>query len=215
MLGGRYADDRVQAYFANVPDRQDMSMHVSFGVDRDMSAEPHALCYFLEEPVTLLGKERDRINVEVYSFDPSMAPEGKTAVKVLLDARYSRWKELYAGQDERYNAAKQEIAQQVLALLEQRFPGISEQVEVVDIATPVTIERYTGNWHGTQAWIDENGGMLEMLRGKTKTLPGLDNFFMAGQWAGGIGLSTAAIQGRKAIQTICKHDDRRFQTSVP
>ena len=36
-----------------------MNMHVSFGVDRDMSIEPHALCLFLKEPVTLLGKERD------------------------------------------------------------------------------------------------------------------------------------------------------------
>jgi phytoene dehydrogenase-like protein len=215
MLGGRYADDRVQAYFANVPDRQDMSMHVSFGVNRDMSAEPHALCYLLEEPVSLLAKERDRINVEVYSFDPGMAPEGKAAVKVLLDARYSHWKELYTGDRERYDATKQEIARQVLALLEQRFPGIAGQVEVVDVATPVTIERYTGNWHGTQAWIDESSGMLEMLRGKTKTLPGLDNLYMAGQWAGGIGLSTAAIQGRKAIQTICKRDRRQFLTGTP
>jgi len=214
MLGGRYADARTQAYFDNVPDRQDMNMHVSFGVNRDMSAEPHALCYFLKDPVTLLGKERDRIDVEVYSFDPNMAPAGKTAVKVLLDASYSHWKVLHNGEQATYDAAKQQVANQVLALLEQRFPGITDQVEVTDVATPVTIERYTGNWHGTQAWMDENGGLIEFLRGKTKTLPGLDNFYMAGQWAGGIGLSTAAIQGRKAIQTICKRDGQRFVTNT-
>jgi hypothetical protein len=83
------------------------------------------------------------------------------------------------------------------------------------VATPLTIERYTGNWHGTQAWMDEGGGVLDMLRGRTKTLPGLEGFYMAGQWAGGIGISTAAIQGRKAIQTICKRDGRSFVTSVP
>ena len=54
-----------------------------------------------------------------------------------------------------------------------------------------------------------------MILGGTKTLPGLEHFYMAGQWAGGIGLSTAAIQGRKAIQTICKRDGQRFVTSVP
>jgi phytoene dehydrogenase-like protein len=215
MLGGRYVDARTQTYYANVPDRQDMNMHVSFGVDRDMSTEPHALCLFLQDPVTLLGKERDRISVEIYSFDPTMAPDGKASVKVLLDASYSHWKELHQGERERYNAAKQQIAQQVLGLLEQRFPGIAEQVEVMDVATPVTIERYTGNWHGTQAWVDEGGGLLEFLRGKTKTLPGLESFFLAGQWAGGIGISSAAIQGRKAIQTICKRDGQRFVTSSP
>jgi hypothetical protein len=79
----------------------------------------------------------------------------------------------------------------------------------------VTIERYTGNWHGTQAWVDEGGGLLEFLRGKTKPLPGLEGFHMAGQWAGGIGISTAAIQGRKAIQTICKRDKQRSMTDMP
>jgi len=215
MLGGRYLDDRTKVYYHNVPDRQDMNMHVSFGVNRDMSTEPHALCLFLEEPVTLLGKERDRISVEIYTFDPTMAPEGKASVKVLLDARYSYWKELYDGEREHYDAAKQQVAQQVLALLERRFPGITRQVEVTDVATPVTIERYTGNWHGTQAWVDEGGGLLEFLRGKTKTLPGLEGFYMAGQWAGGIGISTAAVQGRKAIQTICKRHGQRFVTDIP
>ena len=52
---------------------------------------------------------------------------------------------------ERYDAAKQQVAQQVLDLLEQRFPGIS----------------------------------------------------------------TAAIQGRKAVQTICRRDGRRFVTTIP
>ena len=190
-------------------------MHVSFGVDRDMSDEPHALCLFLRQPVTLLGKERDRISVEVYSFDPTLAPEGRSSLKVLLDARYSHWKELHAEGREGYEAAKQEVARQVLALLEQRFPGISGQVEVTDVATPLTIERFTGNWHGMQAWIDENAGMLDMLWGKTKSVPGLEGFYLAGQWAGGIGLSTAAIQGRKAIQTICKRDRRRFVANTP
>ena len=53
-----------------------------------------------------------------------------------------------------------------------------------------------------------------MFGRKTKTLPGLEGFFMAGQWAGGIGISTAAIQGRKAIQTICRRDGQRFTTNT-
>jgi phytoene dehydrogenase-like protein len=213
MLEGRYTNEKIDAYYAAPPDRQDMNLHVSLGVARDMSDEPHALTFFLREPVTLLGKERDRISVENYCFDPSMAPPGKTALKVLLDARYSHWKELVQDR-ERYNAAKQEIADQVIGLLEQRFAGIGEQVEVTDVATPLTIERYTGNWHGMQAWVDEGSGLIKMLRGQTKTLPGLEGFYMVGQWVGGIGLSTAAIQGRKAIQTICERDGRDFKTRV-
>jgi phytoene dehydrogenase-like protein len=49
-----------------------------------------------------------------------------------------------------------------------------------------------------------------------KTLPGLRNFYMAGQWveAGG-GVPTAAMSGRSAIQLICAHDGQPFVASAP
>ena len=109
----------------------------------------------------------------------------------------------------------------IVALLEDNVRMIYEYdawldyVEVVDVATPVTIERFTGNWRGMQAWMDLSAGPLEMFTGAGKTLPELDNFYMVGQWAGGIGLSTAAIGGRKLIRRICKGDRRPFVTSVP
>jgi len=54
--------------------------------------------------------------------------------------------------------------------------------------------------------------MGAMLRGFTRTLPGLANFHMAGQWAEAmIGISTAAISGRNAVRSICKRDGRRFR----
>jgi phytoene dehydrogenase-like protein len=214
MLDGKYVDDRIRAYYDRVPDRQDMNFHVSLGVARDMSGEPHALTYFFGEPVTILGKERDRLSVEIPHFDPSMAPPGKASVKVLLDASYSTWRELYADRA-RYNEEKQRVAEAVIKQLEARFPGLKEQVEVVDVATPVTIERFTGNWHGFQAWMDEEGSLFDMFTSAGKTLPGLDGFYMIGHWAGGIGLSTAAIGGRKLIRRLCKLDRRSLVTSVP
>jgi phytoene dehydrogenase-like protein len=214
MLDGRYVDDQIRAYYDQVPDRQDMNFHVSLGVARDMSGEPHALTFFLEKPVNILGKERDRLSVEIPHFDPSFAPPGKAAVKVLLDASYATWKELYADR-ERYDAEKQRVAEAVIEQLAVRFPGLKEQVEVVDVATPVTIERFTGNWHGLQAWMDPGAGPLDMFTGVGKTLPGLDAFFQIGHWAGGIGLSTGAIGGRKLVRRLCKQDRRPFVTSTP
>jgi phytoene dehydrogenase-like protein len=214
MLDEKYVDDGIRAYYDAVPERQDMNFHVSLGVARDMSAEPHALTFFLPEPVNILGKERDRLSVEIPHFDPSMAPPGKASVKVLLDANYPEWKALSADRA-RYEMEKARVAEAVVERLEERFPGLREQVEVIDIATPVTIERFTGNWHGFQAWMDASAGPLDMFTGAGKTLPGLDNLYMVGHWAGGIGLSTAAIGGRKLVQRICKGDRRPFVTTVP
>jgi phytoene dehydrogenase-like protein len=48
-----------------------------------------------------------------------------------------------------------------------------------------------------------------------KTLPGLESFYMAGQWVEpGGGLPPAAMSGRSVIHTICKQDKRPFMTTV-
>ena len=50
----------------------------------------------------------------------------------------------------------------------------------------------------------------------SKTLPGLADFYMAGQWIQpGGGLPTGVMTGRYVIQIICKKAKRKFVTSKP
>ena len=59
----------------------------------------------------------------------------------------------------------------------------------------------------TQAIVRKNG--------VSKTLPGLQNFYMVGQWAGGtIGLNTVCLMGRNLVRELCKKDGRKFKTST-
>ena len=69
-------------------------------------------------------------------------------------------------------------------MLEVRYPGMRAQIEVIDVATPITYERYAGNWRGASAgWALTTRKMSMMIgQGMLKTLPGLDGFFMIGQW---------------------------------
>ena len=101
--------------------------------------------------------------------------------------------------------------------LERRLPGISGQVEVVDVSTPMTVERYTGNWQGSQeGWLVTTDTIMMMGRGMDKTLPGLTNFYMAGQWVEpGGGVSAAALSGWRVIRMLCKKDRKKFNTSLP
>ncbi len=213
MLGGRYVSERIERYYRAFPDEQEMNMHVSFGVARDMTGEPSALVYFLDEPVMLLGRPYDRISFEVYNFDPTLTPAGKTVVKTLLKTSYSHWKA--ASEDrERYEAEKQAVAETVLGVLERRFLGITGQVEMSDVSTPLTVERFTGNFHGFQPWSEPGASPLAMFGGGIRTLPGLRNFYLAGQWAQLMfGISTVAVSGRKLIETLCRHDGQKFVTS--
>jgi phytoene dehydrogenase-like protein len=53
-------------------------------------------------------------------------------------------------------------------------------------------------------------------RGMDKTLPGLDDFYMIGQWVEpGGGLPTAAMSARRMMETICKQDGKPFEAQVP
>ncbi|MCA9993330.1 MAG: hypothetical protein KDE29_20230, partial [Anaerolineales bacterium] len=63
------------------------------------------------------------------------------------------------------------------------YPGIRGQIEVKDVATPLSYERFTGNWQGSSCgWLLTKETMGLMIQGLDKTLPGLANFYMAGQW---------------------------------
>ena len=205
MLEGRYTSEVIRAYYEHPPaDPQPFSIHVSLGVARDLSGEPPAVCRLLKEPFFAAGTEHHRLNLELYG-PPGFAPPGKGVIKAVLESTYEYWAELYRDR-ERYKDAKAQVVEALLPLLEERFPGLPGQVEAVDVATPVTTERFTANYHGLQAWGPPKGSMRVMFRGLSRTLPGLENFAMAGHWADAmIGISTAALSGRRAIRQFGGH----------
>jgi phytoene dehydrogenase-like protein len=216
MLGGRYVSDQVRGYYEELPIFQPI-VQVSLGVARDLSDEPHMVSYPLARPLTVAGEVQDRMGVKHYCYDPTLAPQGKSVVVVSFESDYDYWKGLYR-ERERYDAEKKQIAIAVIDRLEKRFPGFGDQVEAVDVATPVTTERYTGNWQGSiEGWLPttETPDMM-MGRGMSQTLPGLENFYMVGQWVEpGGGVPTAALSGRKVMRTLCRRDGRPFVTALP
>ncbi|MGE5549596.1 MAG: NAD(P)/FAD-dependent oxidoreductase, partial [Bacteroidota bacterium] len=155
------------------------------------------------------------LDLENYAFDPGFAPPGRTALKVMLETTYAYWRDLLDRGRAGYDAEKDRVAAAVIGALERRFPGIGQEVAVIDVATPLTTERFTGNWRGLQAYPSSWKDSL-LGGGLSKTLPGLRNFYMVGQWAGAtIGLTTVSVMGRKLVKEICKRDGKRFITSKP
>jgi phytoene dehydrogenase-like protein len=217
MLKGKYINDEIRGYYDELPIFQPI-IQVSLGVARDLSGEPHMVSYLLEEPVTIAGEVRERLGiVRHFCYDPTLAPPGKSVVVVMFESNYEYWENLYQ-ERERYDAEKKDIAIKVIDRLEKRFPGITEQIEAVDVATPTTYERYTGNWQGSmEGWLITTKTMsMSMRGGMDKTLPGLQNFYMVGQWVEpGGGLPPAAMSGRRVIQMICKRDKKPFEAPVP
>ena len=212
ILGSRYIDDTIRRMYDQwTPVRP--VVHVCLGVNRDMSADPARLTFELEKPITVAGEERRWLSVINHSFDPTMAPAGKAAVEVWYPCRYEYWQELEKDRP-RYDAEKEHIADLTISELDRRWPGFRAQVEVVDVPTPVTYVRYTGNWQASpDGWyITPDNMRTNPLR----ILPGLAGLHMAGQWTAPFtGTVMAALTGRQVIQLLCRQDRRRFTTSRP
>lgn len=55
---------------------------------------------------------------------------------------------------------------------------------------------------------------MMMIQGMQKTLPGLRNFYMAGQWVEpGGSVPICTLSGKNAIQLICAQEGKVFQAS--
>jgi len=212
MLGGKYINETIKNMYDH-PRLFEPLVHVALGVKRTFNEIPSSvggLRFPLNKPINIAGKEEKSLNVFIYNFDPTLARPGKTLLTVYYNTDYDYWRQLR--QDlPRYNSEKERIARDVIAGLELRFPGISEQVEMRSVATPVTWERYTGNWRGAY-----EGWMFGASDNVSKTLPGLDNFYMAGQWVNpGGGMPPAVMSGNHTIQFICHKDTKKFVTAKP
>ena len=192
-------------------------IQVSFGVKRVIHELDECLgeSFQLEHPLQLAGAEVGWMNVKSYGFDPSLAPEGCSVVTSILTADWDYWDRLREDRGA-YTAEKERIAAACAEAIDARYPGFKDAIEVTDVATPLTFERYSGNWKGSfMTW------MLSPAFEKTygyvrKTIPGLDNLYIASMWTvppGG--LPGAAIAGREVTQILCAKDGKRFVTTKP
>ena len=214
LLGGEFVDGDIRrTYDGHLPLHS--QVQVSLGVNQDLSQEPHWATYLLSEPLTLVGEERTEIGVKHYCFDPSLAPEGKSVLIALLTSRYEYWQRIYGHRW--YDTEQTQVSEIIIDYLESLYPGLRDRIEVVDEATPLSYARYTGNWQGSGCgWLLTKQTLPMMIRGVNKTLPGLNDFYMAGQWVEpGGSVPVVAMSGRNVIQLICHADRQSFVAETP
>jgi len=215
MLGGRYVDETINGYYETMKPFPPL-LYIGLGIADPLSEIPSTIggiTFPLSPAIEFDGKLRERLSFKAHSFDPALAPEGKSVIVLMLNSDYDRWVEL-SKDPSRYAAEKEAVCEAVLDALEQRIPGIRSKVEMRDIATPVTWNRYTGNWRGSyEGWLPSGENLMMQMK---KTLPGLDRFHMIGHWTSpGGGLPPAVSDGRHVVQVICKQDGKKFVATEP
>jgi phytoene dehydrogenase-like protein len=213
MLEGKYTNKKILHYYEDYKTFPSY-LQVSLGISRAFPDAPHTLAFPLEKPLVIdPDTSTGDIGVRVFNFDPTMSPEGKTVIICVLSTyNYKYWVDLRENNKKKYNDEKKRITDEIIEILEKKFGNIKSHVEVTDISTPATVIRYTNNWKGSlEGWLltPEVG-----LKSMKKMLPGLKDFYMAGQWVEpGGGLPPAIMSGRNITQIICKKDKKKFITS--
>jgi len=206
LLGGRYVDAAIEKAYKTL-ELFPSYIQVSLGVARDLRNQPAFVTRLLKTPLQVDPETAlKQVSFRIFHFDPTFAPAGKTAVTCLLPTRnFDYWARLRQNDAEKYREEKHRVAELVIDLLGQKLPGIRQTIEVVDVATPASIFRYTGNWKGSmEGWLLTPQTGFKSL---SKTLPGLHNFLMVGQWVTpGGGLPSGIFSARPALKTICRQD---------
>jgi phytoene dehydrogenase-like protein len=214
MLDGKYGDEKSREPYEKWKVFPSL-IYISLGINRrfdDMPKTVSGMTFRLKEPVMVGDTLREWLSVHIFNQDSTLAPEGKTVLNVMLKSDHSYWKSL--SEDRKaYEKKKEEVARTIIELLEQRFPGITPLVEVSDVATPLTFERYTGNWKGCfEGWLITPENSHTLMNPMSQTLPDLDKFYMCGQWVEpGGGLPTALMSAKRLMKKICKEDGVKFR----
>jgi len=204
MLEGKFLDSKIKKIYETYKPFPSYVM-VSLGVNADLRGEPGHIQLFLDKAIEIDPQtKQDSPSFRIFNFDPTFAPPGKTAV-VCFNATYNDeyWLSLREKDRVKYDAEKERIAREIIAVFEKRFPSAQGKIEVVDVATPATVSRYTGNWKGSmEGWLMTPATGFKQL---PAVLPGLRNFYMIGQWTSpGGGLPSGIMTARAVSKRICR-----------
>jgi phytoene dehydrogenase-like protein len=202
MLGAQYLDEKTKMRFTTMKPFPSYLM-VSLGIAREFSGEPGLLSLLLDEPIHIDdGTEIDNAAFRIFNYDPTFAPRGKTAIVSFIPTyNYEYWTRLRENSPSKYASEKQRIANKIIDVFDKRYPGSREKIEIIDVATPATVLRYTNNWHGSmEGWLITPKTGVKQL---PCTVPGIRNFYMVGQWISpGGGLPAGLITARTVINRI-------------
>ena len=202
MLDGKYIPEDIKNAFENWPLFKPL-VQVSFGIKKSIKEKQMMTNYLT--PTKIGATDTNSYSIVNYSYDPVMAPEGKTTMVIRFESPYEIWEHL---KDNAYEKEKEKIKEDAITLLEKAYPGIKDDIEVVDVATPLTDIEYTGVYRAAyEGFMPTKSNTNRIL---SPIIKGLDNFLLAGQWLfPGGGLPPSALSGKWAIEVFYKKEKHR------
>ena len=138
-------------------------------------------------------------------LDSALAPAGQHLMKVLVNVPYAYQGHWGEGSPEDYRRIKEEFSKKILQQLESKlFPGLRNRLLFCEAATPLTLERYTGNEMGAMYGLASTPQQMGNLRPSHQTP--IQGLFQVGHYTRpSHGIVGASLSGLFAARTILRH----------
>jgi len=143
------------------------------------------------------------------NIDPSLTKKNKFVASLIQLQPYSYWakhqKTYDARNKEEYNKEKDQQAGLLIKRAEKIIPNLSEHIEVIEIATPLTLKRFTSNTNGAcYGWANTVKQFLPFSPplGRVLKMP-VKNLYLSSAWTfPGEGQATAVACGCRVGKLI-------------
>lgn len=150
-----------------------------------------------------VSAECDNCLIEIVDhaqLDSSLAPQGKGTLLIMTFDSYKNWQGLT---DEEYRQKKKMLADKLIKRAEKLLPGLSNCIEIMEVATPRTMHRYTLSPEGAIYGFAHSVKQSGIFRlGQETRIRGL---FLAGAWTRpGAGVHACFISGLDAAELALK-----------
>jgi len=212
LLKNKYEDKKFAMCYEN-PTKYPVNsiVYVAFAVDSDLSNYPSGII-FDSKPLKVGTQNVNYCGFKTYCHEPSFAPKGKTTIISPINQYaedYVFWKEISKNK-EKYNVEKKRISDEIIEIIEEKYPELKGKIKCLDVTTPLTYERYCGAYKGAYMSFTITSKAKSMMHnGKIR---GLKKCYLAGQWLQPPGgLPIAVISGKFAIQRICNKEKIPFK----
>ncbi|MFX1452508.1 MAG: phytoene desaturase family protein [Promethearchaeota archaeon] len=147
--------------------------------------------------------------ITIYSnIDPTCCPEGKTVISSIYYTTMDPYKEFLNADgslSKEYKKEKERIKKQFIDGTSKALgiPNLEEYIEVVEIATPITLHKFTGNKNGAHLGWKQTPKLLMKYSINAQTP--IKNVILAGQWTfPGGGVASVMLSGYIASENIIK-----------
>ena len=188
-----------------------LNTFICLGIKEDLSDIHESMVFTSDTPVFCAGKQIKEISINNYATYKGYAPNGCTAITSILPGdSYEWWKEQKINGT--YESEKQKLVENFIDVLAKKYPQTAGKIEVWDIATPLTYERYLSSYKGSWMSIMGKGVKMHPYPSKPESISNL--YFAGHRLIIPGGLPVALETGRKSVQYLCRDTDMVFQGNV-